>query len=134
VPRHTHPRLQRKHPRAHTRLQRDLVIRRNWGRAKARYGSWRVSALHPELARRDPTQEGAWWPFTLPNNAFARNPFNHCSCEMCSVRPDARRRQRHREAQSWSREAERELGERERDEVMLRWTHSQPQAARRWDW
>ena len=102
MPRHTHPGPVRKHSRAHLREQRSRFIVRNWGKSKRRYGySWIVS-LHPEVARRQPDHPDAWWPFDLPANVLTRNPFNRCSCEMCSVRPEHRRLRRHREDQ-WLR-------------------------------
>ena len=113
MPRHTHPRPGRKHPRAHTRYHRDRYISKRWRLAKRIYGDdfmltyhWdprpvgeradllmRSLAhalgapvfLHPEVVRRLPSAEAppALWPFYLDRNRFARNPFNTCSCLLC---------------------------------------------------
>jgi hypothetical protein len=100
MPRRAHPVPDAKHPRSHLREQRSRAIRRNWRRAKERYGTW--SELHPEVSRADPTLPGAWWPFTLAAGELVRNPFNHCSCLMCSTRPEHRRLRRRREG-AWLR-------------------------------
>jgi hypothetical protein len=102
LPRHTHPRPRRTHSRAHVRFQRDRYIRRRWRQAKDRYETWPRGDVHPELIRRE-RPPGHWWPFDLPRGAFARNPFNHCSCELCSVPDYERRADRRRQQRVWRR-------------------------------
>lgn len=103
MPRHTHPEFACKHSRAHLYEQRSRFIRRNWQRAKQRYGtSYRRYSLHPEVQRATPEDPDAWWPFNLPANMLTRNPFNLCSCPMCSHRPGERRRRR-RQEERWLR-------------------------------
>lgn len=104
MPRLTHPPAVSKHSRAHLREQRNRIIDRNWGRAKARHG--RPGELHPEIARANPAHPDAWWPFTLTRGELARNPFNLCSCWSCSVRPPERRRRRRREKRAWQRQVD----------------------------
>jgi hypothetical protein len=103
LPRRTHPRPRHRHSRAHIRYQRDRYVRRRWRQAKTRYDGWRSEMIHPEVVRRI-SPPGSWWPFDLPRGAFARNPFNHCSCDLCTVPAYERRAERRRQEQRWRRE------------------------------
>ncbi|MCK9249463.1 MAG: hypothetical protein M0P31_10885 [Solirubrobacteraceae bacterium] len=113
MPRHTHPRPRRKHGRDHIRFQRDRWATIRWGQAVGRYGTadWDRAAPHPEDVRRDPGAHPFSWPFTLPRNAFTRNPFNRCSCWMCSPTRAERRKQRRADTARWRADVRRDLEE-----------------------
>src|SRR5687767_3830528 len=110
MPRHTHPRAVAKHARAHVRFQRDRSVWRRWRQAKERHDGWCSNAPHPEVIRRE-RPPGQWWPFDLELGRFARNPFNLCSCDLCTAPAYERRADRRRRERAWrkSEEGEGEL-------------------------
>ena len=73
MPRLTHPRPQRKHDRAQTRLQRERYELRRWRQAEARYDNWPLGARQPQVVHQERAMNG--WPFNLPRGMFARNLF-----------------------------------------------------------
>lgn len=112
MPRLTHPRRRRKHPRAHTRAQRDRYVARRWRQAKDRYD---LGRLHPELTTRrvGPDRQArldseAQWPFYLPPGCFARNLFTRCSCSLCAA-PKSTDPRRARERRAWTAEAQADI-------------------------
>lgn len=98
MPRHTHAPARRKHDRGHVRAQADRWSERRWQQAKALHD--RPYEPHPELVRATGDRQDSFW-LSLPANRLARNPFNECSCGICSYRPQTRRIRRRREDVRW---------------------------------
>lgn len=99
-----------RHGRAHLRHHRQRVIDRRWKQAKDHHGYWSLCGIHPEECRppSDRTlpslllpEEESQWPFSKARNQFARNPFNQCSCGMCSRPVEFRRADRRRSERLW---------------------------------
>jgi hypothetical protein len=93
MPRRTAPPARRTHTRAHIRHQR-----------------LRWTARHRRLARALDGLDG--WPLSNPRIGLARNPFNRCSCNLCSGRHLCRGTDRMIARRAWRREVREALVER----------------------
>lgn len=102
MPRRTHPPDIHRHARGYLREQRSRAIVCNWQRLKA---LWATSGLagHPEEWKTmDAPPLGE--RYARPSGHLVRNPFNRCSCELCSRSDQERRRDRRRERRRWRSE------------------------------
>jgi hypothetical protein len=103
VSRKTHPRIKSKHSRTHTRYHNQRWSQKRWGQAKSRYA--RLHEWHPDLQRANPQEKWeAHWPFTLSGNELSRNPFNLCSCWVCSYGKEDRRTERRLSKTAWKKD------------------------------
>lgn len=105
MPRRTHPRFKRKHPRGIQRANTQRVINRRMRQARMRYDGSYYSEYNDLIRAGTVPDRSMWllWPFNRPRNDWSNNPFTRCSCAGCQGwDEDPARRQRERA--QWERE------------------------------